>query len=93
MTPEQHETAKRMWAEGASGKRIAYELGTTRKRLFDYTHYHRSEFPARHHGGRLTEAQRAEIRRMRAEGATYARIAKAMGVHINTVYNTMRRQT
>ena len=53
MTPEQLDRMAVLWAEGASAKRIAQEVGVTRSQVLNASCRHRGRFPYRHERRRM----------------------------------------
>ena len=74
MTETQYAVARKMWADGASMKSIAYKVGMTLKELASVTRSHRDDFPRRRDSTHLTDEQIASIhsRRSSASCASHA---------------------
>lgn len=84
-TREQHETAVRMWADGATMNAIAEAIGRPMDSVVCHIRTYREEFPYRR--PITTNDERDEMRSLRAKGMTYVEIARYLGVSDTTVRN------
>ena len=85
----EHDTMVKMWAEGASVPAIACALNRTVHGIYYYTHKNRDDFPIRKL--RVTDQERAEMRKLREQGWTYERIGKYLGISFSTVRSNILR--
>lgn len=87
---DEHNTALRMWKEGATLSEIAHAIGRTRDSVIYHIRTYRSEFPLRQ--TRVSEEEHQEIVRMRESGASIKRIAYYIGISESTVIDHLQRE-
>lgn len=90
MTETQYAVARKMWADGASMKSIAYKVGMTLKELASVTRSNRDDFPRRRNSTHLTDEQIASIHSLRAGGMTIKKVAETVGCSKSTVERLLR---
>lgn len=90
MTETQYAVARKMWADGASMKSIAYRVGVTLKELANVARTNRDDFPARRSSTHLTDEQLASIHMLRAGGMTIKKVAETVGCSKSTVERLLR---
>lgn len=91
-TSGQYAKAKRMWAEGATSREIAAETGLTADRVRRIARKHRDDFPYRNVRIPRGCAKARAMLVAHERGATYAQIAKAFGISVESVRRICYRE-
>ena len=91
MNDEAMRERERMWAEGMSAKRIAYEQGVTLSAILNYASEHRDRFPRRKgNTGCVKRYDHAKILALGKAGRTADEIAGEVGCDVTTARTVLR---
>lgn len=91
MNAEAMRERERMWAEGMSAKRIAYEQGVTLSAILNYASEHRDRFPRRKStAGCPRRYDHGKVLAMGRAGASAREIAEEVGCDVTTARKILR---